>query len=57
MKVIFAGYLIVVFSLGVHGIFYDKTDKNGNFKVNWPFGLFLFLFGLTPIIAKICNLI
>lgn len=57
MKMIFAGYLIVVFSLGVHGIFYDKTDKNGNFKVNWPFGLFLFLFGLTPIIAKMCNLI
>ena len=57
MKMVFVGYIIAVFSLGVHGIFYDKTDKNGNFKVNWPFGLTLILLAISPIIAKMCNLI
>ena len=57
MKLLFVGYIIAVFLLGVYGIYYNKTDENGYFKVNWPFGLTLILFVISPIVAKMCGLI
>ena len=57
LKMIFVLYIGFAFLLSVLGIFQKDTDKDGYFERPWLFIIGLTLILITPIVAKICELI
>ena len=57
MKILFVIFILFACLLALYGIGYNKTDKNGYFKFNWPFAAAMVLLVVSPIIAKFCEII